>query len=223
MFLTSLEVQFKVYLLSCFCFQIDGQTFSGQAQSKKLAQQDAAESALRGLYFDKLIDQLVKKEGKAYNCQFDTVCRKICFTAFWFPVLQMKTLQWRRKTVRSERNINNKILKRRGYYLILFSIQADGVLKSHPEDDTPWSSLASLAMFKLAAMWQSSTKPLAPVTTQVCCLTVYALSFKLKKVKHIYNVWLLIKIFRTLHQILVSKGNFLQMLMKLILWCCCIK
>ncbi|XP_034249313.1 double-stranded RNA-specific editase B2-like [Thrips palmi] len=97
--------------------EIDGSTFLGQAPSKKLAQQEAAESALRGLYFDKLMDQLVKKEDE------DT------------PMKEEDS-------------------------------QTDAVKNQVPEDDTPWSSLASLAMFKLAALWQGSTKPFGLVTSQ---------------------------------------------------------
>lgn len=44
---------------------MDGQTFSGQGLNKKQAQAEAAETVLRGIYFNKLIDQLAKKgKGK---------------------------------------------------------------------------------------------------------------------------------------------------------------
>ena len=40
---------------------MEGQTFSGQGLNKKQAQAEAAEAVLRGIYFNKLIDQLAKK------------------------------------------------------------------------------------------------------------------------------------------------------------------
>ncbi|KAK3929314.1 Double-stranded RNA-specific editase 1 [Frankliniella fusca] len=92
--------------------EIDAKTFSGQGISKKQAQQDAAENALKGLFFDKLVDQLMKKEEGD---------------------VEMKDVN---------QSFNDS--------------EIDGKTQSHPEDDTPWSALASFAMFKLVTLWQNS-------------------------------------------------------------------
>ncbi|XP_026281926.1 double-stranded RNA-specific editase B2 [Frankliniella occidentalis] len=94
--------------------EIDGRTFSGQGISKKQAQQDAAENALKGLFFDKLVDQLMKKDDGD---------------------VEMK-------------DVNQTSVKT--------DVPADPKPQTIPEDDTPWSSLASFAMFKLVNLWQNA-------------------------------------------------------------------
>ncbi|KAJ1527812.1 hypothetical protein ONE63_007758 [Megalurothrips usitatus] len=100
--------------------QVDGCLFSGLGPSKKQAQQEAAEAALRGLFFDKMMEQLAKKEADGDA--------------------DMKDLN---------QSIDNQVEN----------------VSTMPEDETPWGSLASLAMFKMATQWQTSGTFSAPNTS----------------------------------------------------------
>lgn len=102
--------------------EVDGLTFSALGQSKKQAQQEAAETCLRSLYFDKLLDQLMKKDGNQGASE---------------------------KSVEGDAEMKDANAPT--------DDQTDGATKSHqiPEDDTPWSGLASLAMYKLVSFWHS--------------------------------------------------------------------
>ncbi|XP_065343851.1 double-stranded RNA-specific editase 1-like [Cloeon dipterum] len=107
--------------------EVDGQVYNGQGLSKPTAKQAAAENALRSLLMEKMA------QGEAGTGEID---------------------ESGTKEAEKEANISDVPPGEEPPLLDLEGRPVNGQ-PAQPEDDVPWGSLASFALFKLFTEWQS--------------------------------------------------------------------
>jgi hypothetical protein len=149
-----------------FISKVDGQIFTGQGLSKPAAKQAAAENALRSLLLEKMSQtESGSIEGTDVAMKEDE--NKVCYTS---ASKSQKSL-----TCFFKANISDVPPGEEPPLLDQEGRPVNGAT-TQPEDDVPWGSLASFALYKLFNEWQSqginvnfkpATKPTPGQPTEV--------------------------------------------------------
>uniref|UniRef100_A0A0A9ZAC4 Double-stranded RNA-specific editase 1 n=1 Tax=Lygus hesperus TaxID=30085 RepID=A0A0A9ZAC4_LYGHE len=119
--------------------EIDGETFVGMGMSKMIAKQGASEAALKAVLLKKLEENNLKGANAPANKM----------EGGWEEDVNMTDVSDTKSATPSESGDQNGAAPKN------YNI---------PEDDVPWGSLASFALYKLFAEWQSQGFQLPPVT-----------------------------------------------------------
>ncbi|KAF6203526.1 hypothetical protein GE061_001857 [Apolygus lucorum] len=120
--------------------EIDGENFVGMGMSKMIAKQGASEAALKAV----LLKKLEENNLKAANAPASKL------EGQWEEDVNMTDVSQDSKATETPEG----------------GEQNGATTKTHviPEDDVPWGSLASFALYKLFAEWQSQGFQLPPVS-----------------------------------------------------------